>query len=96
MPQRYQGFIVRADALLDRIRSELARDMKARTPNVSDSELMFMHNEIAKMKGDVEQDSLPPRERRLRGLGHMVVDQWPLGSDLGNAISELEQLYELL
>lgn len=96
MAQRYKGFIDRADALLDRIRSELARDEKDRTPDVSDSELESMFNEITEMKENVEQDSLPPRERRLRGLGHMVIDQWPLGTDLGGAISELEQLYELL
>ena len=96
MQQRYRGFIVRADKLLDRIRSELARDVEARIPDVSDGELEFALNQITEMKEHVEHGYLPPRESRLRGLGHMIIDQWPIGTELGGAISEIERAYARL
>lgn len=51
-------------------------------------QLEVMHRQLS--------GNLPPREHRVWGAGRMIVDEWPLNSELGNLVLRAEQAYRNL
>src|SRR6266478_3014899 len=86
-------FADRADAVLVRIRAELAVPMSARESAATDMELQHALDRVDEMKREVLTGRLPPARLRYPTLGRMIIDSWKLGSSLGNAISAVEHEY---
>ena len=59
----------------------------------SATQLRSSRNQLEQMLTQLESDGLPSPDRRVRGMGHMVGDSWPLNEPLGNALLEAEQAY---
>jgi hypothetical protein len=49
--------------------------------------------ELCEMLAQLESGCLPPPNQRLRGMGHMIADSWPINSTLGDALLLAEQAY---
>jgi len=87
------AFADRADAVLVRIRAELAVPMAARESAATDMQLQLALDKVDEMKKDVLTGRLPPAHLRYSTLGRMIIDSWKLGCSLGNAISAVEHEY---
>ena len=87
------AFADRADAVLVRIRAELAVPMSARESAATDMELQLALDKVDEMKKEVLTGKLPPARLRYPTLVRMIIDSWKLGSSLGNAISVVEHEY---
>ncbi len=46
------------------------------------------------MKRQLTTGMLPPRSERYTGMGRMIVDSWPWGTELGDVISRAEHAYQ--
>lgn len=86
------AFVDRADAVLAKIRAELALPMADRESAATDGELQFALDRVEQMKKEV-LTGLPPTHLRYPELGRMIVDSWKLPSLLGSAITALECEY---
>ena len=86
-------FIAQADGILEQLEQELDPDNPMRNEEIAASDIEAAIAEITKMKTEVEHGPITKKSMRYPHLTRMIVDQWPLGSELGNAISELEQFY---
>ena len=89
-------FADRADAVLARIREELALPMSDRESAATDMQLHFALDKVDEMKKQVLTGTLPPARLRYPHLGRMIIDSWKLGSSLGNAVSAVEHEYREL
>ncbi|HEV2331414.1 MAG TPA: hypothetical protein VGY56_21740 [Verrucomicrobiae bacterium] len=49
--------------------------------------------QLTRMITQLESGSLPPKDQRLVGMGHMVADSWPVDAKLGEALLLAEQAY---
>ncbi len=90
---RNQEFLKKADAVINKIETMLREDYKNRTEEISDSSLRDMLSLVKELRMRVEIKQLPSKEKRYRRLTYIIIDHWPLGSSLGNEISELETYY---
>ena len=88
-----QEFLRRADEIIRKIEAVLSEDYDNRTEKISDSDLRDMLNLVKERKIIVETNQIPPKKMRYRSLSRIVIDQWPLGTSLGNEISQLESIY---
>jgi hypothetical protein len=57
------------------------------------TQLQSSRNQLEQMLAQLESNALPPLDRRLAGMGHMIGDSWPPGDPLGIALLEAEQAY---
>ncbi len=90
---RKQEFLRRADEVIRKIEAMLAENYDDRAEKISDSDLKDMLNLIKERKEMVTNNQMPPKNLRYRSLSRIVIDQWPLGTSLGNEVSELESYY---
>jgi hypothetical protein len=90
---RKQEFVRKANAIIKRIEAMLEDDYEKRVDKLSDSDLKDMLSLVKQRKEMVETNQLPPKNIRYRSLSRIVIDQWPLGTSLGNDISELDTYY---
>jgi hypothetical protein len=90
---RKQQFLRKADEIIKKIEAMLHEDYKDRSEKITDSDLQDMLSLLKQRKEIVETNQLPPKNMRYRSLSRIVIDQWPLGTPLGNEISELESIY---
>ena len=67
-----------------------------RQPKISDQCLDMIFKAVERLRSSIEQNMLPAKASHHRILSRMVTDSWPLGTDLGKRISELEDLYGTL
>jgi len=58
------------------------------------SQLQKSRIQLEQMLRQLETGQLPPINRRLSGMGHMVGDSWPIDNPLGNALLDAEQAYK--
>jgi len=93
---RKQGFLKRADEIIKKLESILDEDYEDRIEKISDCNLKSMLRLINERKMMVETNKLPPRDIRYHSLAHIIIDQWPLGTSLGDEIIELEDYYVTL
>lgn len=56
-------------------------------------QLLKMRSQLEEMQGQLSSGNLPSRDSRTRGLGRVIADSWPLGSELGEVILAAEQAY---
>jgi hypothetical protein len=59
------------------------------------TQLVECQNQIEEMIVQLESGHLPPKNQRLRGMGHMIADSWPINSQLGDALLLAEQAYHI-
>jgi hypothetical protein len=52
--------------------------------------------ELASIQAAIRRGVLPPKVARTSGMGRMIVDSWPLDSNLGNILLEVEHEYQRL
>ena len=89
-------FLAKSSGLLELISEELRSDVGARRSGVETPHLEVAAHHIREMKRNVENDTLPSRQSRFAVLARFIVDEWPLGSELGTEIIEFEKLYQRL
>lgn len=56
-------------------------------------QLEVIIKQVATMTEQLQSRQLPPVERRVRGMAKIVIDSWPMDSDLGLRIVTAEQAY---
>lgn len=96
MKTRKDRFIEKADHLLEWINRELGMEPSERPSGVDSFDLETASELLKEMRQLVEQDNLPPKAHRHPGLGWLISDHWPLATELGNEIGELEDFYTQL
>lgn len=55
--------------------------------------LEIVRTRLKEMLESLEAEKLPDRANRNRGIGRIVIDSWPLDSELGELVTEAEQAY---
>jgi hypothetical protein len=78
---------------LDMLSLEESRHRQGHATVGTATQLESSRNQLEQMLAQLNSDELPPLDSRLRGMGHMVGDSWPLNEPLGNALLEAEQAY---
>jgi len=89
-------FESKANKIISQIKEDLSKDVQERSTQISSSDLKVMLSHIKNLKERVLKDNLPPKEQRHARLTRIIIDTWPLGTVLGNEISELEEIYQNL
>jgi len=92
MKQTPGGFLQHAEQVLRQID---IYESSGATEIVS-KDIKFVRQKIHIMINYVRGNEMPEKNRRYPELSRMIVDQWPLGHTLSNAISTLEREYMLL
>ena len=90
---RKQEFLKRADEIIKKLESFLEEDYEERVEKISDGNLKSMLRLIKERKMIVETNRLPSKDMRYHSLAHIIIDQWPLHTSLGDKIIELEEFY---
>lgn len=85
-----------ATKILEEIKKQQGFDEVSRPSGISNQCLEAMFRAVEALRKSIEKGTLPRRESRHRALSRMVMDSWPLGTELGKMISELEDLYNAL
>ncbi len=89
--------IEKAIQMLDAITSDIAIQLKTPEPQrlsgINDFNLKTMLGLLKTLREVLSERKLPPKHTRHRTLSRMVVDSWPLGTEIGNRISEFESYY---
>jgi hypothetical protein len=93
LTNRTQEFLRKADMVIKKIEAMLDENYEQRAEKISDSDLQDMLSLVKQLRMRVDNNHLPPKNMRYRSLSRIVVDQWPLGTSLGNEISELDAYY---
>jgi len=90
----------KAIAICNRALHELESELAKKGGEVEDRDLLlFFKEHLEKMIRQLEGDQLPPKNERLFGMGHTIVDSWstwaasPRGSLLGELLCSAEQAY---
>ncbi|MGH8550762.1 MAG: hypothetical protein ACRERU_19615 [Methylococcales bacterium] len=89
MSQTPNEFLQHAEQVLHQI----AMYEKSGATEIPSTDLQSMRKKVQSMIDSVRINKLPEKDRRYPELSRIIVDQWPLGHSLGNAISTLEREY---
>lgn len=89
MTQAFDGFIRRAEEVL----SQIDGYVESGATDIAFNDLQVVRQKIGNMILCAKSMNLPKNNIRHPELSRMIVDQWPLGSSLGNIISVLEREY---
>lgn len=57
------------------------------------NDLRIIKSKLEEMRAELLSDCGVLPGKRQYGMTRMIMDQWPLGSSLGNRISEIERAY---
>lgn len=87
-------FKSKSDRIIQLIKRELSIDVEERAAQISSHKLEHILFLIEELKKKVLKGKLPPKEDRHAILTRVIIDTWPLGTKLGNEISELEEIYQ--
>lgn len=86
-------FLEEASSLIEEINEEIEKPKPERDVDVQISDLDLVLTRIYEMRKRVESDKLPPHNQRHKQLTRLIMDQWPLGTSLGNRVMKLEKAY---
>jgi len=67
-------------------------NLPAEGPTSMDQLERFRH-QLSLMLNEVESQASPNQEGPLRRIGPIIIDSWPLGSELGDALLKAENEY---
>lgn len=70
--------------------SALENEQTLRLQGVPPENVRYAKEMLTDMADQYTKDALPPREHRHAQLSRLIIDQWPLGNELGNAIIAAE------
>lgn len=91
--QRCQSLAARADQVLGEIDKLLSLPVEAREEDLDDRDLTTARSYLERLRELLLSERLPSRGERSAVMTRIIVDQWPLGTKLGDAISKLEADY---
>ena len=90
-----ERFIKTADELINKLEEELSKNIIDRPDKASDSELKHIISRINILKNNVGKGHLPPKTQQYSEITRLFIDYgWPLNSQLGGMIAELEGFYK--
>ncbi len=81
------------DSILDEISAELSKNELKCNSDIDTYSLLNMKKNLEVMRYNLENDRIPQKDLRQQILSRTILDCWPLGSELGNKISEMEMHY---
>lgn len=93
-PDRANYLCQRIDAALSAIEAE--KDNSSTHPSrlaPSVEQLEYVHKALSNLKKNIEANRIPPRQKRYPELSRHITDCWPLGTEIGNQVSEIETLF---
>jgi hypothetical protein len=77
--------------LLERLDNEIVKPESMK--DIERRSIEVVSRKIKERLKQVTENNLPRRDVRYKEITRIIVDEWPLGSELGIAISEWENLY---
>lgn len=87
----HDQLLVRGEMLLERLEAEAAKPEDIR--EIKHRSLEIVSRKIKERLKQIANNDIPRRETRYKEITRIIVDEWPLGSELGLAISEWENCY---
>lgn len=78
---------------LELLKAELTHHSQGRASAIPLAQLLICERQLKEMIFELEEGPLRPSSLRLRGMGTMIADSWPLDSELGDALLLAEQAY---
>lgn len=78
---------------LIQIDEEVARHMRGEETIGTLEQLRHCRETLRSMEKSLHSGKLPPRNERPSGMGRMIVDAWPIGTELGTLLLRIEQAY---
>ena len=72
---------------------ELQKQKKGHLTVIRGNQGETILNQIRIMQQQIESSMIPSIEQRVRGMGKIVIDSWPMDSKLGSLILAAEQTY---
>ncbi len=91
MTPKQQAVLKRANEAIDGIAAELSKADSELVANRSTLEAFRV--QLVKISEEIESGNMPPINGRRSGMGHVIVDSWPMGYPLGEKIITAEQAY---
>ncbi|HSN90412.1 MAG TPA: hypothetical protein VLS93_04220 [Anaeromyxobacteraceae bacterium] len=76
-------------AAIEQVEAELSSPRLALCPK----QLCTCRATLQEYLNALERDAMPPRRERDEGLCRLVLDEWPYGLPLGNAILQAERAW---
>jgi len=80
-------------AIRDQVEAEVQKQRQGQPSIVRGGQGAVILDQVRVMEQQIESSVLPPAEQRVRGMGNIVVDSWPMDSELGALILAAEQTY---
>lgn len=94
--QRRERLIHVADEILEEIDRLLATPKPSREEDLGDRNLDWARQRTLELRERLSSGRLPRQWDRRAVMTRIILDQWPLGTRLGNEISKLESAYRLI
>jgi hypothetical protein len=94
--KRRERFLASADKILREIDRLSAVPDSTHREGLDDQDLETARSKVVLVRAQAESRALPPKGERYWGITRLIMDQWPLRTSLGDALSELESMYEQL
>jgi hypothetical protein len=94
--QRCQRLVAAAGEILDEIDRQLSMSERSREGELDDRNLNIAKSHVLELRDRLRSGKLPDKSDRYASMTRIIVDQWPFGTQLGKAISEIEASYKAL
>lgn len=78
---------------LNAVEAEQEKHNAGRGSVSNGQQLELIRSKLLTMSTQISSGDVPPKEERIRGIGRMVTDSWPLNNELGEVLIEAEQRY---
>jgi hypothetical protein len=82
-----------AKKALDELKLEIDRHAKGAGTVGDTGQLLHCQRFIEEILHQMESNQVPTKGMRDSGMGHMIVDSWPLSTQLGSLLCAAEQAY---
>ena len=79
---------------IDALNKEIGKHYKGEKAEGHLDQLISFKNCFLDALNKVEKNSLPPLSNRHLGIAHVIVDSWPLKSNLGEILIKAEHAYK--
>ena len=94
--QRCQRLVKRADKILQEIDRQLAMPESSREEELDDFNLNIAKKYLVELRACLQSGKLPDKPYRYATMSRLIIDHWPHGTSLGNAIVDLEADYKII
>lgn len=94
--QKYYRATVLIERALQALREESARHEYGHGQVSDPDQLRDFEVHLQSILRELQSGKLPPRNERRFGMGQVIIDQWPIDAELGDALLRAEQAYRQL